>query len=75
MNDNHPNWLFDESVQVGVDYNDEDVVAEYDRQHEGFRNFDREAEKIFAALDLSRESTVLDIGFRSVKTRRHVVSG
>lgn len=62
MNDKRPNWMFDESVQVGVDYTDEDLVAEYDKHHEGFRDFDQEAEKIFAALDLSSDSTVLDIG-------------
>ncbi len=62
MGNNHPNWLFDESVQVGVDYADEDLVADYDKHHEGFRDFDQEAKKMFAALDLSRNSTVLDIG-------------
>lgn len=56
------NWLFDESVHVGVDYSDEDLVADYDKHHEGFRDFDQEAKKIFAALDLSMDSIVLDIG-------------
>ncbi|HNR13671.1 MAG TPA: class I SAM-dependent methyltransferase [Thermodesulfobacteriota bacterium] len=62
MNDKRPNWLFDESAQVGVDYNDESLVAEYDEQHEGFRDFDNEAKKIFATLDLSPDSIILDIG-------------
>jgi len=62
MGKNHPKWLFDESVQVGVDYADEEVVADYDRQHETFRDFEREAQKIVEALGLSRDSTVLDIG-------------
>jgi hypothetical protein len=31
MNDKRPNWLFDETIQVGVDYNDKDLVAEYDK--------------------------------------------
>ena len=62
MNDKRPNWLFDETIQVGVDYNDKDLVAEYDKQHEGFRNFDQEAKKIFSALDLSSDSTIIDIG-------------
>jgi hypothetical protein len=39
MKKDHPEWLFDESVQVGVDYTDVDLVAEYDEQHEGFRDF------------------------------------
>ncbi len=62
MNDNRPTWLFDESAQVGVDYTDEDLVAEYDKQHEGFRNFAQEAQKIATVLGLSEHSTVLDIG-------------
>jgi ubiquinone/menaquinone biosynthesis C-methylase UbiE len=59
---NQPNWLFDETVQVGVDYSDEALVADYDKNHEGFRDFDQEANKIFEALDLSINSIILDIG-------------
>ena len=62
MNDEHPQWLFDESMQVGVDYTNEDLAADYDSQHEGFRNFKDEAGKIITALNLSKESIVLDIG-------------
>lgn len=62
MKKDHPEWLFDESVQVGVDYTDVDLVAEYDEQHEGFRDFAEEAQKIAASLSLSKRSTVLDIG-------------
>ena len=62
VSNNHPNWLFDESGQVGVDYSDEDLVSDYDKHHEGFRDFDQEAQKIFTALGLSLDSIVLDIG-------------
>jgi putative AdoMet-dependent methyltransferase len=62
MRNNRPAWLFDESAHVGVDYADRDLVADYDRQHEGFRDFEKEAEKIVAALGLSKDSAVLDIG-------------
>ncbi len=62
MSDNHTKWLFDESVQVGVDYTDKDLVADYDKQHENFRDFEQEARKIVATLGLSQDSTVLDIG-------------
>jgi putative AdoMet-dependent methyltransferase len=62
MNHNHPDWLFDESVQVGVDYTDETIVSDYDKHHEGFRDFDREAGEIASALDLSPDATILDIG-------------
>ncbi len=62
MSDNCPKWLFDESAQVGVDYTHGDLVADYDKQHEGFREFEQEAQKIVTALGLSKDSTVLDIG-------------
>ncbi|HOX41703.1 MAG TPA: methyltransferase domain-containing protein [bacterium] len=62
MQDNHPVWLFNESKHVGVDYSDTGVAADYDNRHQGFRDFEAEAEKIAVALDLSANSTVLDIG-------------
>ena len=62
MRDNRPEWLFDESKYVGVNYADKDLVEDYDRQHEGFRDFEQEALEIAAALGLSENSTVLDIG-------------
>jgi ubiquinone/menaquinone biosynthesis C-methylase UbiE len=58
----HPEWLFDESIQVGIDYTDVNLVSDYDRQHKKFRNFEQEARKIAIALDLSEGSVVLDIG-------------
>ncbi len=60
--DQHPDWLFDESTHVGVDYADKDLVADYDRQHNGFRDFQKEAERIVDLLALAEDSTVLDIG-------------
>ena len=62
MSDNRPKWLFEESTQVGVDYTNEQLVADYDEQHEGFRDFEQEAQKIASALGLSKDSIVLDIG-------------
>jgi len=62
MGGGRPEWLFDEAAHVGVDYADRGVVAGYDAQHEGFRDYEGEAEKIVAALGLSEESTVLDMG-------------
>ncbi len=62
MNKNQPTWLFDESVRVGVDYTNKELVADYDKQHEGFRDFDQEAQKIVNALGLTVNSTILDIG-------------
>ncbi|HOV87583.1 MAG TPA: class I SAM-dependent methyltransferase [Syntrophobacteraceae bacterium] len=62
MSEDHPEWLFDEARHTGVDYANREVVADYDRQHQGFRDFEKEAEMIVAALDLSENSTVLDVG-------------
>ena len=62
MRDNRPEWLFDESKQVGVDYTDKDLVANYDNHHERFRDFGQEAQRIATALELSKRSIVLDIG-------------
>ena len=62
MHNNRPEWLFDESVQIGVDYTDKKLVAEYDKQHEGFRDYAQEARKIASFLGLSQHSSILDIG-------------
>jgi SAM-dependent methyltransferase len=62
MKDDNPIWLFDETTPVGIDYSDTDVVADYDNQHERFRDFETEVDKISAALALSPQAIVLDIG-------------
>jgi ubiquinone/menaquinone biosynthesis C-methylase UbiE len=62
MPEDRPLWLFDESTQVGVDYNDGSVASAYDKQHSNFRNLDEEARKIAKDLELSQASTILDIG-------------
>lgn len=62
MRDDKPRWLFDETTPVGVDYSDTDIVADYDNQHQRFRDFETEVERITAAHALSPEAIVLDIG-------------
>ncbi len=57
-----PEWLFDESTQVGVDYSNRNLVEDYDNQHKGFRDFQKEAYGISEDLGLSSKSVVLDIG-------------
>jgi len=61
MNTN-PEWYPDESIQVGVDYTDAELAADYDNQHERFRDFAKEAADIVATLDLNADATLLDIG-------------
>ncbi len=62
MASNFPKWLFDEAKIAGVDYTDKDIADDYDNQHEEFRDFEKEAKNIIAALGLSNDSLVLDIG-------------
>ncbi len=59
---NNPKWLFDESKPVGVDYFDQDLADSYDNEHQKFRNFEKEAQKIATDLSLSKDSVILDIG-------------
>ncbi len=59
---NNPEWIFNESKSVGVDYFDQTLVNQYDKEHEKFRNFEKEAQKISSDLNLSKDSAILDIG-------------
>lgn len=59
---NKPEWLFDETTSVGVDYFDQNRVNHYDEEHKKFRNFEEEAAKIAELLYLTEKSTLLDIG-------------
>jgi putative AdoMet-dependent methyltransferase len=56
-----PAWIFNEENLVGVDYGDSKVADEYENQH-AFRNFREEADKMYSALQLSGDSSILDIG-------------
>lgn len=57
-----PEWLFDESIQNGVDYTSESIAAEYDNEHSRFRDFSAEAHRIHTGLGLGADSVVVDIG-------------
>ncbi len=57
-----PSWQYDERVKAGVDYNDEAVAAEYDKQHGRFRDFEKDARAVMQLLDLKAEHTVIDLG-------------
>ncbi len=59
---NNPEYLFNESIQVGVDYTDIERVRGYDQLHSRFRDFDAEAGRIIEALGLSDDAVLLDIG-------------
>ncbi|MBN1142727.1 MAG: methyltransferase domain-containing protein [Deltaproteobacteria bacterium] len=55
-------WHYDESIQVGTDYQDENEVRAYDQRMQRLRNVGREVEEIQRALALSSEATVWEIG-------------
>jgi ubiquinone/menaquinone biosynthesis C-methylase UbiE len=59
---NIPKWQYDEMKHPGVDYADDAVVAEYDRNHLRFRDYKKSAEAILSALEVGAEHTVMDIG-------------
>ncbi len=58
---NHP-WQYDESIQVGTDYRDENEVRAYDQRMQKLRNVDKEANEIQRALALLPDSLVWGIG-------------
>ncbi|MGE5609115.1 MAG: class I SAM-dependent methyltransferase [Bacillota bacterium] len=57
-----PAWLRDELVQVGTDYSDPANVEAYEARHLRYRNVEQENARVFDALKLTTESTVLDMG-------------
>jgi len=55
-------WLYDETVQVGTDYQDISNVQAYDIQMAKFRDVTKEAADIIEAINLRREHSLLEIG-------------
>jgi putative AdoMet-dependent methyltransferase len=55
-------WQYDETIQVGTNYQDENEVHEYDDRMQKLRNVAREAAEIQAALRLTMNSIVWEIG-------------
>ncbi|MDA8165051.1 MAG: class I SAM-dependent methyltransferase [Desulfobacteraceae bacterium] len=58
---NHP-WLYDETVQAGTDYQDEDQVRAYDARMGRLRHIEAEIGEIRAALGVSAGSVLWEIG-------------
>lgn len=57
-----PKWFYDERQQIGTDYSDANEVEEYDMLMQKIRNVKLEIEEIRAAINLNRDSSVLEIG-------------
>jgi len=57
-----PAWRYDEMKACGVDFDNFFVARRYDKHHQTFRDYQREAEQIVATLGLDNSAAVLDMG-------------
>jgi len=55
-------WQYNETVQVGTDYQDVSNVQAYDENMAKFRDFKKEATDMIKAIGLEREHSLLEIG-------------
>lgn len=55
-------WQYDETTQVGTDYQNEDEVRNYDIHMQKLRDIEAEAREIGIALEISNNSTLWEIG-------------
>ncbi|NJD76820.1 MAG: methyltransferase domain-containing protein [Candidatus Methanoperedens sp.] len=55
-------WQYNETVQVGTDYQDISNVQAYDEQMAKIRDFEKEATDIVNAICLEKEHSLLEIG-------------
>ena len=55
-------WQYDETIQIGTDYQNEDEVRNYDKHMQKLRDVDAEASEIRTALEISQNSTIWEIG-------------
>ena len=55
-------WFYDETIQVGTDYQDISNVKAYDLQMAKFRDVKKEATDIIETISLGREHSLLEIG-------------
>lgn len=58
---NHP-WQYDETIQVGTNYQNEDEVRNYDKHMQKLRDVEAEASEIGAALEISQDLIIWEIG-------------
>jgi len=55
-------WQYDETIQVGTDYRNQEEVGAYDQRMQKLRDVRAEAKDIRKALSLSSDSVVWEIG-------------
>lgn len=58
------NWLYNEFKHCGVDYSDIEQAEMYDKQHQKFRNYEKEVDDMlkYLSLDNSQDMTLVDLG-------------
>jgi ubiquinone/menaquinone biosynthesis C-methylase UbiE len=58
------NWMYNEFKHCGVDYSDINQAAEYDKKHNKFRDYEKEASYFINELSLqnSKDLTLIDLG-------------
>ena len=57
-----PKWQYNEMKHCGVDYSNQAQVEVYDKRHQRFRDYEREAEAIIDRLALGADDMIIDIG-------------
>lgn len=57
-----PVWLYDEFKHAGVDYADSAVAHEYDKHHQRFRDYEKDAAVVIERLGLNAQHEVVDLG-------------
>jgi putative AdoMet-dependent methyltransferase len=55
-------WLYDEGKQIGTDYEDVSEIRAYDRRMAKIRDVRKELQEVIDLLDLTLDSTILEIG-------------
>lgn len=60
--DKLPVWLYDELKHAGVDYASIDVAGDYDKHHQGFRDYDKDAALVIERLGMTPQHEVIDFG-------------
>ena len=62
QNYNIPQWQYDEMKLSGVKFDKEEFADKYDKYHEKFRDYKKEAQERIELLALDKQSTVIDMG-------------
>ncbi len=61
-NSSRSEWLFNEFMAIGVDYQRSSVVREYESRHKKFRDFAAEARRLRDRTGMTMSDSVVDLG-------------